>query len=407
MKASIIAIAIAAAVLAGPAALAQGSSKKPSCCAPAAAKSRASSSKSAKIAGAPSDAPTDSPTVIPDAVLLDQNGNQVHLRELVRGKVVAMNFVFTTCTTICPPMGANFAKLNTLVGSGGDVMLVSISIDPTTDTPVRLKAWSEKFNAGPGWTLLTGGKREVDNLLKTLKVYAPVKENHAPIVLIGREGESNWVRANGLTAPEKLAEIIRGRLAAAAPGSAAPAAATPAVHASAVDNASAVDDSPELKYFTDVKLSDQFGEEHRLYSDLLKGKIVVINPFFEQCTGSCPVMNTTMEQLQAHLGERLGRDVVILSITVDPVNDTPSTLKDYAARFHAKRGWYFLSGKRENVELALRKLGQYVETRESHSTVVLIGNVSTRLWKKVNGLAPAANIIEELDGVIADTGGSK
>jgi protein SCO1/2 len=118
-------------------------------------------------------------------------------------------------------------------------------------------------------------------------------------------------------------------------------------------------------------------------------------------------MNTMMEQLQNHLGDRLGKDVVLLSITVDPANDTPGMLKDYADRFHAKRGWYFLSGDRENVDIALHKLGQYTEVRENHSTIVLIGNVSTRLWKKVNGLAPAGDIIKVLDGVMADTGGAK
>ena len=93
-----------------------------------------------------------------------------------------------------------------------------------------------------------------------------------------------------------------------------------------------------------------------------------------------------------------------MSITVDPKNDTPDKLGAYAKRFNAKRGWYFLSGDIANVETALRKLGKYVENREAHDTVLLIGNVSTRLWKKANGLAEADEIIEIVDSVIKDQG---
>ncbi|MBL4708644.1 MAG: SCO family protein, partial [Flavobacteriales bacterium] len=157
-------------------------------------------------------------------------------------------------------------------------------------------------------------------------------------------------------------------------------------------------------YFTNVKLKNQNGEEMELYNDLLKDKIVIINPFFAECTGTCPVMNRTMEKIQQHLGDRLGKDVLILSITVDPDNDQPESLKDYAKRFNAKEGWYFLSGDKENVQLALKKLGKDVPNRESHDTILLIGNVSTRLWKKANGLAPADEIIKVLESVIQDVG---
>ncbi|MCI0417861.1 MAG: SCO family protein [Acidobacteria bacterium] len=96
---------------------------------------------------------------IPDVVLLNQRGEQVRFySDLVKNKVVAINFIFTTCTTICPPMGVHFSKLQKLMGkrAGRDFHLISISVDPVTDTPQRLKAWGEKFDAGPGWTLLTG-----------------------------------------------------------------------------------------------------------------------------------------------------------------------------------------------------------------------------------------------------------
>jgi len=144
-------------------------------------------------------------------VLMNQDGEPVHFySDLVKGKVVAINTIFTTCTTICPPMGANFAKLQRLMGdrAGKDFALISISVDPATDTPQRLKAWSEKFHAGPGWTLLTGPKQEVDHLLKALKVFTPDKWDHAPIVLVGNDARGEWTRAYGLAPPDKLAEIM-------------------------------------------------------------------------------------------------------------------------------------------------------------------------------------------------------
>ncbi len=145
---------------------------------------------------------------VPDVPLIDQDGKPVRFyTDLVKGKVVAVNFVFTTCTTICPPMGANFARLEKLV-AGKDVRLISVSIDPTADTPGRLKEWSRKFGAGPGWTLVTGDRDEVIRLLKALGVYTASVSEHAPLVLVGNEPARRWTRAYGLAAPAKLAELI-------------------------------------------------------------------------------------------------------------------------------------------------------------------------------------------------------
>ena len=134
---------------------------------------------------------------IPDVELVNQDGERVRFySDLVKDKVVAINFIFTTCTTICPPMGANFAHLQKLMGDrvGKDVALISVSVDAVVDTPKRLKAWGEKFGAGPGWTLLTGSKQNVDGLLKGLKIFTPDKIDHSPFILIGNETEGEWQR---------------------------------------------------------------------------------------------------------------------------------------------------------------------------------------------------------------------
>jgi protein SCO1/2 len=156
---------------------------------------------------------------VPDVPLVDQDGKPVRFyTDLVKGRVVAINFVFTTCTTICPPMGANFARLEKLV-AGRDVHLISVSIDPAADTPGRLKEWSRKFGAGPGWTLVTGDRDEVIRLLKALGVYTASITDHSPLVLLGNEPAHRWTRAYGLAAPAKLAELI-DRIAAPSAGAA-------------------------------------------------------------------------------------------------------------------------------------------------------------------------------------------
>jgi protein SCO1/2 len=137
------------------------------------------------------------------------------------------------------------------------------------------------------------------------------------------------------------------------------------------------------QYFTDVQLVTQNGDSVRLYSDLLKGKVVVVNAFFGSCNDSCPKMNGILAGLQSRLGDHVGKDVWILSFSVDPETDTPGKLKEYAENFHAKPGWLFLTGKKENVDFALAKLGQKVARKEDHLTLFFVGNDKTGLWKKV------------------------
>lgn len=162
--------------------------------------------------------------------------------------------------------------------------------------------------------------------------------------------------------------------------------------------------SPAQNYFGDIPLVNQDGRPMRLYSDLLKDKIVVIDVIFTTCTGVCPVLSGTFAKFQDRLGDRLGKDVLLLSISVDPVNDTPAKLKEYAARFKARPGWHFLTGSKENVDAALRKLGQYVENKEAHQNLFILGNERTGLWKKAFGLAKPEDLYPVLDSVVNDKG---
>ena len=160
--------------------------------------------------------------------------------------------------------------------------------------------------------------------------------------------------------------------------------------------------SPAEKYFSDVELITQDGEKVRFYSDVLKNKVVIINTFFTTCTSICPPMNRNFEKIQEALGDRLGKDAFLVSISVDPATDTPTRLKEYSRRFHARPGWMFLTGKKENVDWALYKLGQYVETKDDHTSIVIIGNESKGLWKKAMGLAKSDELMKIVEDVIAD-----
>ena len=164
----------------------------------------------------------------------------------------------------------------------------------------------------------------------------------------------------------------------------------------------ATEQTPAQKYFTDVILINQNGEKMRFYSDLLQGKVVIINSFFATCQGSCLPMNRNLEKVQAALGDHIGKEVFIISISVDPSVDSPASLKEYAKKLHAKPGWYFLTGDKPNVDFALHKLGQFVGDKQDHLNIFIIGNERTGLWKKAFGLAQSDELVKVVESVLND-----
>ena len=166
--------------------------------------------------------PVSGPTrvSIPDSVVLDQNNRKLHFySDLIKGKTVAINFIFTTCTTICPPLTANFAKVQKLMRERGvkDVQLISVSVDPETDTPQKLKSYAEMFQAGPGWTFVTGTRAELEPLWRAFSVYTSNKQDHPATVVIGNDAQHTWNYASGLTSAGKLAAVIESVLDAKPP----------------------------------------------------------------------------------------------------------------------------------------------------------------------------------------------
>jgi protein SCO1/2 len=156
------------------------------------------------------DVESTAPTVkIPDTQVLDQFGKELNFSDLVKDKVVAINFVFTTCTAICPSLTATFRRVQQEAAARGlQVQLISISVDPTTDTPERLKDFAAKFKAEPGWTFVTGEKTRIDSVLQALGAAVSNRNDHTPMILIGNATSDYWTRAYGLTSPVKIVDLL-------------------------------------------------------------------------------------------------------------------------------------------------------------------------------------------------------
>lgn len=148
--------------------------------------------------------------MLPDIALRDQAGRTVALRDLQNEGPLAVNFIFTTCTTICPVMSATFSQMLYALGPDAKrIRLVSITIDPEHDSPAVLAEYAKRFDAPPGWTFLTGDPDDVERALRAFDVWPGAKANHRPITLLRARGAHEWVRLEGLGSGSKLADEAR------------------------------------------------------------------------------------------------------------------------------------------------------------------------------------------------------
>lgn len=158
--------------------------------------------------------------------------------------------------------------------------------------------------------------------------------------------------------------------------------------------------SPEEKaraWFTDTVLVTQEGKRVRFYSDVLKDRVVVISFLFTRCTTACPMITAKLNQIREKLGERFGREVHFISITVDPEHDTPQRLQEFARQHRATHeAWTFLTGNKKDVDQVIARLGQYVENIDGHSTVFIVGNEKQKHWTKIRPDVPPSAVAERV-----------
>lgn len=164
--------------------------------------------------------------------------------------------------------------------------------------------------------------------------------------------------------------------------------------------------SPEdaaRNYFTDLKLVTQDGRPVRFFSDVLKGHVVVISFVHTQCKNACPMVTRKLTLVRDLLEGQLGEPVQFVSISLNPAQDTPAAMRAFAKRHEADHdGWVFLTGPVDHVTQIIRKLGQYSEDLEDHSTIILAGNVDRAHWAKIPPNAMPEAIAAKVRELMAD-----
>ena len=309
---------------------------------------------------------------IPDVEVIDQDGRALKFNtDLVKGRTVAVNFIFTTCRTTCPMLTATFAAVQEAIGErlGSDIFLISVTLDPENDTPFELHAYAEKFGARKGWSFITGKPADIAALLKAFNANASAltQDDHTSIALIGNGTANSWSRASGLHSAPAIAAALRQAAAAARP-----------------DATLQFKDNPgAASYFTNLPLIDQRGQPLRFYDDVVHGGLVVILSFFTSCADVCPLAVENLRAAEALLAAVQGMELRIVAISVDADNDTPEKLRAFASDHGLGERWTLLTGKKENVDWVLHKLGLYPETPADHDTRLLIGNDRTGAWLKL------------------------
>ena len=146
-------------------------------------------------------------------------------------------------------------------------------------------------------------------------------------------------------------------------------------------------------YFPNIVLVNQDGKPMRFFDDLIKGKVVAINFIYTGCSAACSMETARLRHVQELLGDRVGKDIFFVSISIDPENDTPEALKAYAEKFDVAPGWTFLTGNAREILRLREKLGLYMPPAKSkakgpldHDLSLIVGNQATGRWMKMSAM---------------------
>lgn len=151
----------------------------------------------------------------------------------------------------------------------------------------------------------------------------------------------------------------------------------------------------------DVSVRTHDGRSVRFYRDLIQGKVVAVNFIFTTCTTVCPPMGALFGQLQNEQRARVGRDVFLISVSIDPAVDTPERLAAWGKKFGAGPGWTLVTGNKENITVILKAMGVYVPSFQDHQPVTIVGNDALGSWQRVYGFATARKLSALIEQVSA------
>lgn len=159
----------------------------------------------------------------------------------------------------------------------------------------------------------------------------------------------------------------------------------------------AVAEAKARDYFSNVELIDQDGEPRSFYDDVLKDNVVVISFIFTNCQSACPLMTRNLTMIRDMLREDERKAIQFVSISIDPLRDTPSAMKEFAQKHEADTdGWLWLTGQPDDVNFITKRLGSYTDDPEMHTTTLLAANVRTAHWTKIEPNVPPNGIVARL-----------
>jgi protein SCO1 len=148
----------------------------------------------------------------------------------------------------------------------------------------------------------------------------------------------------------------------------------------------------------DIEVVNQDGRHVRFNSQVIDGRIAIVTGFFTTCSSMCPITQEKLAQVAKLLGSRLGKDVVIVSVSVDAENDTPSRMKSWGEKFHIGAGWTLLSGNRTEVDTLLKSLGLFVELPQRHQSALMIGSAATG-WVRISSWTSSEKLVKLVDSM--------
>jgi len=191
-----------------------------------------------------------------------------------------------------------------------------------------------------------------------------------------------------------IAALAAGVLAAGAPGAAR-------AHEEAHQHHAAAAPAPGAAkvVLREEPLVDAAGKRVRLAKDVIGDRIAVVNFIYTTCTTVCPVASATFQQLQGRLGAAFGKEVVLVSVSVDPLRDTPERLREYAGRYDARAGWVWLTGAKPDVDAVLKGFGAYTPRYEDHPAMVLVGDAGA--WTRFLGFPSVEQLLARVEALAA------